>query len=176
MTIEKERTPRQWLLDVAKTFNSDKAALAMSRLLDALDAYQIPYVINERVDNCNSDNQSTIVKEIYNIGFDLVINSNTNGKCWLIDASIPVELLGQTEEVPSIGRIASKAYQWLVNEHHPSIFNDNNKRETIDFDAIDAEDRASILKEFDEIVRPVIGDNGFPDWTRPEFIEEVTKK
>ncbi len=46
---------------------------------------------------------------------------------------------------------------------------------SIDFETIDAERRAALLKEFDEIIHPVIGDHGFPDWTRPEFIDEVIK-
>ena len=46
--MNKEMTPRQWLIDAARAFKSEEAAEAMSRLLDALDANSIPYDINKR--------------------------------------------------------------------------------------------------------------------------------
>lgn len=119
MKNEEKRTPRQWLIDVARVFNSEEAALAMSRLLDSLDVNSISYAINERVENRNRDSQCTAVSEIDRVGFDLVINPNSPGNAWLINASMPVELLNSLEEIPSIGCLPAKAYQWLINENIP---------------------------------------------------------
>lgn len=237
MKNEEKRTPRQWLLDMARVFNSEEAALAMSRLLDALDANSISYAINERVENRNRDRQRTAVRRIDGVGFDLVINPDSKGNVWLINASMPIELLNSLEEIPSIGFIPAKAYQWLINENIPDkaiegsvdelllrvqsmtlasylafvrqmewiiasdLFSEEQKEVTryklkcindfiamsasareeylrpmygkIDFDSLDDEQRFAILKEFDGILRPIIGSHELSEWTRPEFITAV---
>ena len=117
--MNKEKTPRQWLIDAARAFKSEEAAEAMSHLLDALDANSIPYAINKRIENRKSSEQKTIVSEITGINFDLAINPDGYGNGWLIDVSMPDAALDCFQEVPFIGYVPTLAYQWLINENMP---------------------------------------------------------
>ena len=117
--MNKEMTPRQWLIDAARAFKSEEAAETMSRLLDALDANSIAYDINKLIENRKRSEQETIVSEITGINFDLAINPDSYGNGWLIDVSMPDEALDFFQEVPFIGYVPTFAYQWLINENMP---------------------------------------------------------
>lgn len=133
-----------------------------SKAYEWLLKYMLPEFDDEEADTLDRLSQKS--EEERNADFQLRLK--------LLDANTR---LSEEDRQRFLSMIESQINFFRMSEAEREKYFDSHKQK-LDFDAMSKEERYDYLKAVDAILHPIIGDNGFPDWRDPGFIDRVLKK
>lgn len=155
------KTEKDYLLEIRCP--NDDTRLAVKKLLEALEEHGIKFGLFVELKNYENKYQHAPLNRIESTCFDIMIAPGTPKNSWLIEVDMPDKVLGKQIHSQE-GSIPEEAFIWLLEKWFPDF----------NIEAYDEKQLNTLMwKDMGGYICKVIGNRGFPQWKKPEFVKNV---